>query len=378
MIRTVLITGGCGFVGHHFVEHFLKATAWHIIVLDKLTYAASGFDRLRDIDAFTAARVRVFTANLAHGVEKGIAEEIGPVDYILHLAAETHVDRSITCPMDFVEANVMGTCGILEYARWHMEQWPGRLRAVQYFSTDEVFGPALMPGLWVGEYLGPADQLRLAYLYNEWDRYNSTNPYSATKAGGEELALAYANTYRVPLFITHTMNCFGERQHPEKFIPMVMRKVLAGEEVTIHGDNKRETSGSRFYIHCRNVANGVHYLLNKYEQREKYNIVGEQEVSNLELAQAIATVLAKPLHFKIVDFHSSRPGHDLRYGLTGRKMARIGWQPPMGFMASLESTIEWTLNHPRWLWWGKEEPDYGHKTEEGAVNSRTCGVQPAE
>ena len=367
-MQTVLITGGCGFVGHHFVEHFLKATDWQVVVLDKLTYAASGFDRLRDIDAFSDARVTVYTVNLATGLTKGLAEEIGPVEYILHLAAETHVDRSIARPMDFIEANIVGTCGLLEYAKWHMQRWRGRLKAVQYFSTDEVFGPAVMPtpGLTEGKAFKnvcpdtpPRNKLGLMDTYQEWDRYNSTNPYSATKAGAEELSLAYANTYGVPLFITHTMNCFGERQHPEKFIPLVMRKVLKGQRVTIHGDGSRKQAGRRSYIHCRNVASGVHWLLTRYEQREKYNIVGEQEISNLELAQAIADILGKPLDYEIVDFHSSRPGHDLRYALNGSKMGFRGWQPPMGFMASLESTVRWTLDHPRWLWWDKEGEEHG-------------------
>jgi len=353
-MEKVLITGGCGFIGHHFVEHFLKNTQWKIIVLDKLTYAASGFDRLRDIEAFSNERVKVFTADLSQGVEDGIKTEIGPVDYIMHLAAETHVDRSIESPKEFVTANVMGSWGVLEFARWQMAKYGGRLKALQYFGTDEVFGPAYMPedaSRWACTI---RDTLQLRGVYEEWDRYNSTNPYSATKAGGEELALAYANTYKVPLFVTHTMNCFGERQHPEKYIPMVIRKVLQGEEVTVHGNEDGSRSGSRFYIHCRNVASASHFLLERGKRREKYNIVGEQEVSNLELARLIADILGKPLKYRMVDFHSSRPGHDLRYGLDGGKMERLGWRPPMKFVSSLMSTVKWTLDHPRWLWWDDE------------------------
>jgi len=347
----VVITGGCGFIGHHFVEHFLRCTPWDIVVLDKLTYASNGFERLRDIEAYNDKRVRVFTVDLSIGIERDLALEIGPVDYILHLAAETHVDRSILDPQSFVRANVLGTYGILEYAKMHNQRYPNRLRAVQYFSTDEVFGPALMPGQWVkenDEAKENGDSLSLRYLYQEWNRYNSTNPYSATKAGGEELSLAYANTYGIPLFITHTMNCFGERQHPEKFIPLVIRKVLAGEEVLIHSDKQKTSSGRRSYIHCRNVASGVHTLLAKFSQREKYNIVGEQEIDNLGLAKLIADIIGKPLHYNLVDFHSSRPGHDLRYGLCGRKMERLGWRPPIEFQHSLEKTVLWTLDHPKW------------------------------
>lgn len=349
-MKTVLITGGCGFIGHHFVEHFLKNTDWRIVVLDKLTYAASGLDRLRDIEAFSDNRVHVYTIDIALSITKGIAEEIGPVDYMLHLAAETHVDNSIKNPTDFVYANVMGTCGILEYARWHVKHWPDRLQAFQYFSTDEVFGPALLPNV-EDDQADTLEALVLERNYKEWHRYNCTNPYSATKAGGEELSLAYANTYGIPLFITHTMNCFGERQHPEKFIPLVINKVLKGEEVTIHADADRKRSGMRSYIHCRNVASGVHHLLTRFKQRDKYNIVGEQEVSNLHLAKIIAMVLGKDLKWRMVDFHSSRPGHDLRYALNGEKMNRLGWEPPVSFMDSLRATIEWSLEHDKWLNW---------------------------
>jgi len=356
----VIITGGCGFIGHHFVEHFLRNTTWDIIVLDKLTYASNGFDRLRDIEAFNDQRVKVFTVDLAQGIEPDLIAEMGPVSYILHLAAETHVDNSIENPKVFVMANVVGTCGILEYAKSHMRCYPNQLKALQYFSTDEVFGPALMPGQWVKENEGAyenGDSLSLRYLYQEWNRYNCTNPYSATKAGGEELALAYANTYKVPLFITHTMNCIGERQHAEKFIPTVIRKVMSGDEVLIHSDAKKTNSGRRSYIHSRNVASGVHTLLFKHVNREKYNIVGEQEIDNLGLAQLISDIIGKPLKYALVDFHSSRPGHDLRYGLCGRKMERLGWRPPVEFTRSLEKTVLWTLDHPRWFQLGKKADD---------------------
>jgi len=325
----ILITGGCGFVGHHVVEHFLKKTNWKICILDKLTYASHRFDRLRDIDAYDDKRVQVFATDFSKPIPVGIAEEIAidsGVQYILHLGAETHVDNSITDPESFVMANVVGTLHMLNFARNVPD-----LRAFIYFSTDEVFGPA------------PVDT-----EYKEWDRYNCTNPYSATKAGGEELTLAFMNTYGIPGFITHCMNIFGERQHAEKFIPMCIRKIQNGEKVTIHADHERKNSGSRFYIHARNVANAIHFLLDKFDQREKYNIVGEREISNLSLARMIAAIMGKNLNYEMVDFHSSRPGHDLRYALDGYKMANIGWKIPVTFMKSLEKTVMWALNNSTW------------------------------
>lgn len=323
----ILVTGAAGFIGSHFVDHLLRNTDAEVVILDKLTYASSGFDRLREVGAYDDPRVKIYPVDLRQPMGECLEKEIGDVDYIIHMAAETHVDNSITGPRIFVESNVLGTFEILEFARRQKH-----LKKMIYFSTDEVFGPA------------PGDK-----VYDEWDRYNSTNPYSATKAAGEELCLAWANTYKIPVLITHTMNVFGERQHPEKFIPKTISKVLKGETVQIHASADKRTSGSRFYIHARNVGEGVLFLMERGLVRDKYNIVGEREVSNLDLARFIAAVVGKPLVYEMVDFHSSRPGHDLRYGLNGAKMTGMGWKIPKSFAESLHKTIRWTLDNPRWL-----------------------------
>lgn len=326
MIR-VLLTGGCGFIGSHLCEHLLKNTDWHIVILDKLTYASNGLDRLRDIEAFCESRVSVFTTDIAKPIPPGIAQEAGDIRYVIHAAAESHVDNSIRDPAPFVVSNVLGTMHILNYAR----TLSGLDRFI-YFSTDEIFGPAL-----------PDENFR------EWDRYNSSNPYAATKAGGEELCLAYANTYRMPIVCMHTMNVFGQRQHYEKFVPKVARSVLTGDTVPIHATSDKSKAGSRFYIHARNVADAVMFLLEKGQFRDKYNIVGEREVDNLTLAQSIAAIIGKPLNYEMVNFHSSRPGHDLRYALDGGKMAAMGWAPPTTFDESLDTTIKWMTANPIWL-----------------------------
>jgi len=197
--------------------------------------------------------------------------------------------------------------------------------------------------------------LLLGIAYKEWDRYRSTNPYSATKAGGEELTLAYHNTYKVPALITHTMNVFGERQHPEKFIPGTIAKVRDGEIVTIHADSTKTRPGSRFYIHARNVASAVLHIIAHGQLGDKYNIVGEVECDNLRLAQLIARVVddvlrfQETLRYEMVGFHSQRPGHDLRYALDGTEMAVLGWKPKVAFEQSLERVVRWSLAHPDWL-----------------------------
>jgi dTDP-glucose 4,6-dehydratase len=330
MIR-ILITGGCGFAGAHTVEHFLKNTTWEIVILDKLTYAASGLDRVRDIQAYDDKRVTFFSVDLTRPISEGIIKECANVDYVLHMAAETHVDRSIQDPGPFIYSNVVGTYNILEFVRELRKSVFGP-KVFCYFSTDEVYGPA------------PE-----GVAFKEWDRYNCTNPYAATKAGAEQLTLSYMNCYKIPGFIVNCMNLFGERQHPEKFIPLCIRKIEAGEEIQIHGTPDGKKSGSRFYIHARNMAAAVNWLFYKYTNREKYNIVGERELTNLEVAQMIADVMGKELKYRIVNFHESRPGHDLRYALDGSKLEQMGYKIPITIENSLRKTVEWTLNNRKWL-----------------------------
>jgi len=332
----VLITGGCGFVGHHAVEYYLKNTDWDILIFDKMTYASYGLDRIRDIEAFDSKRINFFSVDLTRPISIGLLQECGDVDYILHMAAETHVDRSIENPSSFVYSNVVGTMNMLEFAKQVIP------KAFVYFSTDEVYGPTSISPV------TPHILHSHKQDFKEWDRYNCTNPYSATKAGAEQLTLSYMNTYGLKGFIVNCMNIFGERQHPEKFIPLCIRKILNNETIYIHG-SVEGISGSRFYIHARNVAYAVHWLLDKFTQRDKYNIVGEKEITNLELAKSIADIIGGKLKYEIVDFHSSRPGHDLRYALDGKKMRDMGYTIPVSIEQSLKKTVEWTLKNQKWL-----------------------------
>ena len=323
----ILITGGCGFIGHHVVEHFLRKTSWDIVIIDKLSYASMGLERLRENSYTQNKRVQIFCTDLCSELSVGIKKEIGPVDYIVHMAAETHVDNSIKDPVPFVKNNIDSTLVMLEYARTIK-----KLKSFIYFSTDEVFGPAL------GD-----------TLYKEWDRHKPTNPYSASKSAAEGLCIAYENTYKIPLLIVNVMNAFGERQHVEKFIPMTIKKLLKDEKIIIHGYPNKKESGTRFYIHARNIAAAVLFLIKNGKNGEKYNITGEKEVSNLEMAQIIAKLMDKELKYEIVDFHGLRPGHDLRYGLDGTKMYEMGWKIPVPFEESLKNTVLWTLENQKWL-----------------------------
>lgn len=328
MSKTIVLTGGCGFIGHHFAEHIHKNTDWNIIIIDKLNYASMGLDRLRNNKLIESPRVKIFTIDLCNELSEGIKREIGNnVDYIVHMAAETHVDNSIKEPLNVITNNINSTVNLLEWAR----TLPN-LQIFFYFSTDEVFGPAL------GE-----------TLYKEWDRHRPTNPYSASKSAAENICIAYENTYKLPLMIVNVMNAFGERQHVEKFIPLCIKKVLNDELVYIHSYPDKKESGTRFYIHARNIASAVLFLINNGKIGEKYNIAGEKEVSNLDLAKLIAEFAGKELKYEMIDFHSSRPGHDLRYGLDGTKLNEMGWTPRFKFKDSLEKTVKWTLDNLEWL-----------------------------
>ena len=338
-MKRVLITGGAGFIAHHLIGQILKTTDWEIVSLDRLDYSGN-LNRLHDImltfDPEVRKRLKIVHHDLKAELNPLVRSEIGNVDYVLHLAAGSHVDRSIDYPMEFVMDNVVGTATILDYAK-DLDN----LERFIYFSTDEVFGPA-------------PDGIK----YEENDRYNSTNPYSATKAGAEELAVAFENTYGLPVYITHTMNVFGQRQHPEKFIPMCIKKARDGEPITIHSDKTKTIPGSRHYIHAEDVSNAILFLLNNNISNEptwggakcpKFNIVGAQELNNLELAQIIAQAQGKELIYEMVDFHSSRPGHDLRYALSGEKMKQLGWTPAKDVRTRVAEVVEWTLNNPRWI-----------------------------
>ena len=337
-MKRALITGGAGFIAHHLIGKILRETDWEIVSLDRLDFSGN-LNRLQDLlQDFTPeqrSRVKIVFHDLKAAVNPLIAADIGKVDYILHLAAGSHVDRSIDYPMEFVMDNVVGTCNILDYARGldHLERFV-------YFSTDEVFGPA------------PE-----GVNYGENDRYNSTNPYSASKAGGEELAVAFQNTYNLPVYITHTMNVFGQRQHPEKYIPMCIKRVRDGIPITIHSDPSKTIPGSRHYIHAEDVADALLFLLNQptitYSDSTgakcpKFNVVGGEELNNLQLAQMIADIQGKELKYELIDFHSARPGHDLRYALSGDKMRDIGWTP-QPVRDRLKEVVEWTLSNERWI-----------------------------
>lgn len=336
MSKRVLLTGIGGFIGSHFLEHFLEHTDWQIIGIASWKHKGIP-ERVLDSEIYQrhAARVEMLTHDLTCPFSDQTKARIGQLDYIVNLASDSHVDRSITDPVPFVQNNVNLILNMLEYAR---EAKPSTFIQI---STDEVYGVA-----------------PIGVQFPEWSSVIPSNPYSASKAAQEAIAIGYWRTYGVPVVITTTMNNFGQRQDPEKFVPLVMRKVLNGEKVILHAYPGGLKAGSRFYLHARNHADAVLYILNTIKPAlystgdampDRFNIVGDREVDNLEMAKFIAKIVGKPLTYEMLDSHFSRPGHDTRYALDGEKLRRLGWKAPVKFESSLMATIEWTLENQEWL-----------------------------
>jgi dTDP-glucose 4,6-dehydratase len=330
----VLLTGAAGFLGSHCLRHLMVNTDWDVVCPVSFTHKGLPERITTQVDQDEWwERVTVVKCDLSSRINDTTMARFGDIDYIVNYAAESHVDRSIVDPATFIRNNVDVAINLLDYAR------VAKPKVFIQISTDEVYGPA------------PE-----GYAHKEWDAVIPSNPYSASKAAQEAIAISYWRTYEVPVVITNCMNLIGEMQDPEKFIPMVIAKVQRGEEVTIHASAEGKV-GSRFYLHARNMADAVLFLLKRgavsmytegADRPDKWHIVGEREVDNLEMAQMIAKFLDRDLVYKLVDFHSSRPGHDLRYALDGRKLADAGWTMPVPLEESLRTLIEWTQAHPMW------------------------------
>lgn len=328
----VLITGAAGFVGSHLVEHTMKTTDWDVIALVKMDRAGD-LNRLEEVltdHPKWRNRINIIRHDLNDSLTS-VHKHIGKVDYIAHLAACSHVEVSIKEPVTVFVNNAKTTANILEYAR---TQQPD-LKKFLYFSTDEVYGPA------------PEN-----YDFTEDDKLFPSNPYSAGKAAGEMIVMAYGKTFGTPYLITNTMNIFGERQDPEKLIPRSMQYILEGKPMTIHGTPG--DIGKRHWLHARNAADATLFLLQHEILNEKVHIVGDVEMDNLEMFKLIASNMGKDeilegIDYVYVDFHSTRPGHDSRYAMTGDKLAGLGWIPPVDFEKSLEKTVFWTMERPNWI-----------------------------
>jgi dTDP-glucose 4,6-dehydratase len=314
----ILLTGASGLVGSHILKHLLKTTDAEIVCLCSWEHKGNPLNVPKD------ARVKVITHDLNSQICDGLIKEIGQIDVILNVASDSHVDRSITDPVPFVRNNINVALTMLELAR------KIKPKLFLQFSTDEVYG-----------------SVPEKYNSKEWDAIVPSNPYSASKAGQEALAISYWRTYGVPVIITNTMNVYSSTQDWEKFIPLCVKKIVEGDEIKIHAYPDKKRAGTRFYIHADSVAEAIKFIIDNVppklhphaDRPERINIVGEVEIDNLALALEIGKTLDKEVKYELVDFHSSRSGHDLRYALSGDKLANLGWKPSQNFHEKLANTV---------------------------------------
>lgn len=332
MTKTVLLTGVGGFVGSHTLRHILENTDWNVIGLDSFRHRGK-LDRVQvQLEGMDESRYTNLVYDLNVPFSTQFIEKLKDVDYVISMASESHVDRSITDPREFIENNVNLILTLLEWAKGNK-----RIEKFIQISTDEVYGPILEGG------------------HKEGSAHRPSNPYSASKCAQEAICYSYWRTYGVPIMITNTMNITGQLQDTEKYVPMVMKALLNDKEITVHASKEGEI-GTRFYLHARNQADALVFLLNNHTPAmypatdlDRFNVVGSTELSNLEIAQKVAGYMGRELKYTLVDFHSSRPGHDLRYGLDGSKIAEMGWVAPVDFDESLEAVVKWSLEHAEWL-----------------------------
>lgn len=332
-----LITGGGGSIGIHVIARFMRNTDWEVVVVDSFRHKG-WCDRLvnhisRHPD--DAKRLTVVTHDLTAPFSQLTKKKIGHIDYIVHLASLSDVEASIQQPVEFIQNNVMLTTYLLEYAR------EAKPQAFIMFSTDEVYGPT------------PDKQT----VYPEWSPIVPSNPYAASKACQEAIAISYWRTYNVPVVITNTMNNVGEMQSSSKYPVIIQKALLKGEEIAVHGQNG--DIGSRSYIHSGNAAMALLFILenlpphlhvpNTADKPDRYNIAGDKQIDNLELVHLIAKLMNKEPKIKMVDVHTLRPGHDRHYGLTSDKLRNLGWKPPVDFETSLKNVIDWQTENPDWL-----------------------------
>ncbi|MGH9539545.1 MAG: dTDP-glucose 4,6-dehydratase [Terriglobales bacterium] len=337
MEKTILVTGGSGFIGSNFILQWMEQEHTPVVNLDKLTYAGNPRNLLSVASnpRYTLTRGDVCNRELLRGLLRQHKPRA-----IVHFAAESHVDRSIRGPDDFIRTNVHGTFCVLEEARAYYTELPAEERdsfRVLHISTDEVYGS-----------LSPDDS-----PFCETTAYAPNSPYSASKAAADHLVRAYHHTYGLPTLTTNCSNNYGPFQFPEKLIPLVILNARAGKPLPVYGDGQNVRDWLFVEDHCT----ALRTVLNKGRAGETYNVGGKSERRNIDIVEAISSILdeacpSDPIvpHRKLISFVKDRPGHDRRYAIDARKIEHeLGWKPRESFETGIRKTIQWYLHNDEWV-----------------------------
>jgi dTDP-glucose 4,6-dehydratase len=332
MEKTLLITGGAGFIGSHVVRLFInKYPGYRIINLDKLSYAGN-LENLKDVENmpnYTFVKGDILDTNLIYSLF-----EKYHFDGIIHLAAESHVDRSITNPLEFVQTNVIGTANLLNVAK---ESWKNNFDSKLFYhiSTDEVFGSLGKEG-----------------YFTETTPYDPRSPYSASKASSDHLVRAYFHTYKMPTIISNCSNNYGPNQFPEKLIPLTINNIKEGKPIPVYGIG----ANVRDWLFVVDHARAIDLLFHNGTPGQTYNIGGDNEWNNLELIKSLCSIMDKKLgkaagtSEQLITFVKDRAGHDMRYAIDFAKINKqFGWKPSVIFEQGLELTVDWYLSNSEWL-----------------------------
>jgi dTDP-glucose 4,6-dehydratase len=334
-MKTFLVTGGAGFIGGNFILSLIKTCQVKIINYDKLTYAGN-LDTLVSVEKnphYTFEQGDICDKNRL----KNLFEKY-EIDMVVHFAAESHVDRSIEAPGDFIQTNIVGTYELLEIARWYWQELSTTRRGNFRFlhvSTDEVYGS-----------LGETN------LFTEETAYAPNSPYAASKASSDHLVRAYHKTFNLPVLTTNCSNNYGPYQFPEKLLPLMITKALAGKPLPVYGDGKQIRDWLYVEDHCRAILE----VLEKGTIGQVYNIGGHNEKTNLDVIQTLCHILDEMVpdsphrpHENLISFVEDRPGHDRRYAIDASKIHnQLGWKPQESFETGLLKTVRWYLDNKIW------------------------------
>lgn len=345
----ILVTGGAGFIGSAVIRHIIQHTADSVVNLDKLTYAGN-LENLAEVSENN--RYAFEQVDICNRTElERVFTEHQP-DAIMHLAAESHVDRSIDGPAEFIQTNIVGTYTLLEVARnyWN-DLSPERKQAFRFhhISTDEVYGDLPHPD---------EDAAALSKLFTETTVYAPSSPYSASKASSDHLVRAWQRTYGLPTLVTNCSNNYGPYHFPEKLIPLVILNALEGKPLPIYGKGDQ----IRDWLYVEDHARALYKVVTEGKVGETYNIGGHNEKTNLEVVQTICTLLdelaskaghsaldAESSYKQLITHVSDRPGHDRRYAIDASKIEReLGWKPQKTFESGIRKTVQWYLNNLEW------------------------------